>query len=48
LILRKPIDRIMEQLGSKTNFDVFRLMSQSLNKLKGDVGVLIHQSTISY
>jgi hypothetical protein len=39
-VLQKPIDRIMEQIGSKSNFDVFRLMARSLNKLKGDVGVL--------
>ncbi|KAJ5559038.1 CAZyme family GH18 [Penicillium sp. DV-2018c] len=36
-VLQKPIDRIMEQIGSKSNFDVFRLMARSLNKLKGDL-----------
>ncbi|KAJ5787585.1 CAZyme family GH18 [Penicillium paradoxum] len=36
-VLQKPIDRIMEQIGSKTNSDVFRLMLSSLNKLKGDL-----------
>lgn len=39
LILQKPIARIMEQIGSKTNFDVFRLMDSALNAVKGDVGL---------
>ncbi|KAI2678108.1 CAZyme family GH18 [Penicillium roqueforti] len=37
LILQKPIARVMEQLGSKTNFDVFRLMDSALNAVKGDL-----------
>lgn len=35
--LKRPIDRVMEQLGSKSNKDVFRLLRQSLNVVKGDV-----------
>jgi hypothetical protein len=37
-VLQKPIDRIMEQFGSDSNLDVFRLVSKALNKLKGDIG----------
>lgn len=43
LILQKPIARVMEQLGSKTNFDVFRLMDSALNAVKGDVGLWYFQ-----
>ena len=35
-----PIDRIMEQLGSDSNLDVFRLVPKILNTLKGDVSPL--------
>ncbi|KAJ5320264.1 hypothetical protein PENANT_c010G10893 [Penicillium antarcticum] len=36
-VLRKPIDRIMEQLGSDSNVDLYRLTYRILNKLKGDL-----------
>jgi hypothetical protein len=35
--LKRPIDRVMEQFGSKSNKEVFRLLQQTLNALKGDV-----------
>jgi hypothetical protein len=34
---KQPIARIMEQLGSKNNKSVFRLLRNSVNTLKGDV-----------
>ncbi|CAG8001798.1 unnamed protein product [Penicillium salamii] len=47
-VLQKPIDRIMEQLGSKSNFDVFRLMTLSLNKLKGDLWSFDKPDTVMF
>jgi len=37
--LKKPVDRVMEQFGSKSNKEVFRLLKQSINAIKGDVSV---------
>ncbi|KAJ5848907.1 CAZyme family GH18 [Penicillium rubens] len=34
--LKRPIDRVMEQFGSKSNKEVFRLLRQSINVIKGD------------
>lgn len=38
--LKRPVDRIMEQFGSNSNKDVFRLLKQSINAVKGDVSLL--------
>jgi hypothetical protein len=37
--LKKPADRVMEQFGSKSNKEVFRLLKQSINAIKGDVSL---------
>jgi hypothetical protein len=37
--LKRPIDRVMEQFGSKSNKEVFRMLQQDLNVLKGDVSI---------
>lgn len=38
--LKRPIDRVMEQFGSKSNKEVFRLLRQSINVIKGDVSII--------
>jgi hypothetical protein len=38
--LKRPVDRIMEQFGSNSNKEVFRLLRQSINAVKGDVSLL--------
>ncbi|KAJ5537862.1 Chitinase II [Penicillium frequentans] len=35
--LKKPVDRVMEQFKSKSNKEVFRLLKQSINAIKGDL-----------
>ncbi|CDM37252.1 unnamed protein product [Penicillium roqueforti FM164] len=36
-LVKRPIDRVMEQFGSKSNKEVFRLLRQSINVIKGDL-----------
>ena len=39
-LVNRPIDRVMEQFGSKSNKEVFRLLRQSINVIKGDVSII--------
>lgn len=37
--LKRPVDRVMEQFGTNSNKEVFRLLRQSVNVVKGDVSL---------